>query len=86
MLPLVMANRLRIDETRQRLLLHAGVAAMTALTVNAVVNAARTGPPVGVAVALGVGAVLSWRGVEMIWVVLIGGSAYGLVALVSSLS
>jgi branched-subunit amino acid transport protein len=85
-LPLVMADRLRIDETRQSMLLHAGVAAMTALTVNAVVSVARTGPPVAVVVALGIGVVLSWRGAEMIWVVLGGGSAYGLVTLLSTLT
>ncbi len=85
-LPMVLADRFRIDDARQAVLLHAGVAAMAALTVNAVVNAARTGPPVGVVLGLGVGAVLSWRGAAMIWVMLSGGTAYGLVALVSAVT
>ena len=75
LLPLLGADRVRLGPRAAAGFRHAGVGALTALVVLAVLPAgAGAGPPLPLLAGVAVGAVLALRGRSMVWVVLAGGA------------
>lgn len=83
-LPLLASDALRPGRRAEQGLRHAGIGAMTALFVSALVprGATSTPPDVAVLTALGIASVLAWRRSSMVRVVAVGAAAYVAVACV----
>jgi branched-subunit amino acid transport protein len=74
LLPLLGADRVRLGPRAAAGLRHAGVGALTALVVLAVLPAGAAGPPLPLLAGVAVGALLALRGWSMVWLVLAGGA------------
>jgi branched-subunit amino acid transport protein len=84
-LPIVAVERIGLSPRAAHGLRHAGSGAVAALVVLAVLGPGSLRPDPAVLVAVAVGGVLAWRGWSMTRVVLAGGAAYALVAVVVAL-
>ncbi|MCV2491280.1 AzlD domain-containing protein [Geodermatophilus sp. YIM 151500] len=82
LLPFLAVERFGLPPRMADALRHAGTGAVTALVVLAVVGSgAGSRPDPAVLLAVGVGALLAWRGRSMLWVVGAGGCAYAALSL-----
>jgi branched-subunit amino acid transport protein len=82
--PLVVLDRVRVGERTERVVRHAGAAAMTALLVGSI-GRGTTGVRPEVLVATGVALLLAVRGASMLRIVLAGSAVYALVLAVAGL-
>jgi branched-subunit amino acid transport protein len=82
--PLLLGARVRLRQTTQDMLRHAGMGGMAALVVSSVVGFGTSGGPAAVAsatVATAAAAVVAWRGGSMAVVMLAGGAVYAVAVL-----
>jgi branched-subunit amino acid transport protein len=85
LLPVVAVERIGLSPRTANGLRHAGSGAVAALVVLAILGPGSLRPDPAVLVAVVLGGVLAWRGWSMTRVVLAGGAAYALVAVVVAL-
>ena len=83
-LPLLASEAIHLGPRAEMALRHAGIGAMTALLVTALVaqGVTSTRPDVAILAAVGIGAVLAWRRSTMMRVVVVGTAFYAAVTLV----
>ena len=78
--PLLLLRRGGLSDHSDRLIRHAGTAAITALIVVSATGAAAAGMAVPTIVAMAVGTVLAARGASMVQLLVVGGSLYAAAA------
>lgn len=84
-LPLMASEAINLGPRTETALRHAGIGAMTALLVSALVahGVTSTHPDVAILVAVGIGAALAWRRSSMMRVVVVGTACYAAVTVVA---
>ena len=83
--PLLVFERISLTERGDRVIRHAGTAAITALIVTTTKHSASGGSVVPTLLGVGVGVVLAARGASMLRLLLFGGAAYACSAIVLNL-
>jgi branched-subunit amino acid transport protein len=80
-LPLMASEAIHLGPKAAAALRHAGIGAMTALLVTALVahRGTSTHPDVAILAGVGIGAALAWRGWSMMRVVVVGAACYAAV-------
>jgi branched-subunit amino acid transport protein len=82
--PLLVLGRMRLSDRVDRVVRHAGSAALTALLVGTVLHGGDAGTSTAILAATATGLIVAVRGASMLRVVLAGGFTYAAIAVVEA--